>query len=130
MTGCALAQELVFGNDTLTLLDDWSVYVAKLFNNQKVTTAIRPIINTSPITIYPNPSNGVFYFSGVASGSTIEVYDLLGQSVNTSSPQPLSKGEGLNSQYIVDLSGRQAGVYFYRVTDANNTSHQGKIVVE
>ena len=114
------------GTDTLFLTGTENVFSAK-FNCGITLTSINTLNPTPPITVYPNPSGGVFYFSGVESGSTIEVYDLLGQEIT--SPNPFQR-RGLDSQYIVDLSGKPVGVYFYRVTDSNNTSHQGKIVVE
>jgi len=123
---------IVFGTETLAYAGFQNVFIAKLDTANHIidtTTGIKPINLTSPITVYPNPSTGSFYFSGLTEGSTIEVYDMMGQRLNTTSPQPLSQGEGLNSR-VLDLSGSPAGVYFYRVIDQGETVQQGKLVVE
>jgi hypothetical protein len=117
-----------FGNGTL--LNSGSqgtrtMFLAKL--DTSIVNGISPINSTSSITVYPNPSSGSFYFSGVKEGCTIEVYDMMGQ---ITSPNPLQR-RGLNSQYnVVDLSGQPAGVYFYRVIDQNNIIQNGKMVKE
>jgi hypothetical protein len=98
------------------------------YDSSKLINSISTITNpTSPISVYPNPSTGSFYFSGLTEGSRIEVYDMMGQSAT--SPPALSKGEGANSQ-VIDLSGRAKGIYFYRVMDHGNTIGQGKMVLE
>jgi len=90
-------------------------------------SGISPVTNTADkITVYPNPSTGSFYFSGVTEGSTIEVYDMMGQNILMPGLSPLEKG----GTAAVDLSGRAAGVYFYRVSDQGATVQQGKLVVE
>ena len=99
-------------------------WVTKLITYPTGITSVSP---TSPITVYPNPSTGSFYFSGVTEGSTIEVYNMMGQKINTTSPQSSPKGEGITA---INLFGRAAGVYFYRVSDQNNTIQTGKLVVE
>lgn len=119
--------EFVAGHDSLPntseTVNGESMYVAK-FNCTAKITGIENV-NPLPINVYPNPSGGIFYFSGVPGDHMIEVYDLLGRSIFT--PSPSQKGDG---GAVVNLSGQRAGVYFYHVTDGNNIGHQGKIVVE
>ena len=119
-----------FGADTLICPTGGGTesFIAKLDTSTNIAkyTGISPINPTSTITVYPNPSTGSFYFSGLTEGSTIEVYDVMGQEIT--SPNPLQR-RGLSSQYnVVDLSGRAAGVYFYRVIDQNNVIQNGKMV--
>ena len=85
-------------------------------------TGISDIDAGQRISVYPNPSTGLFYFNGLTKGNTIEVYDMIGQS-------KLSAIAGL-SNYTIDLSAQAKGVYFYRVSAQGGIVHQGKIVVE
>ena len=75
-----------------------------------------------PVSVHPNPSNGLIYFDGVKSGSVIQLFDMLGQITYTG-----TIGKENNS---IDLRGGSKGVYFYKVIGENGISHQGKIVVE
>jgi hypothetical protein len=106
---------------------NWNEYffVAK-YNCGIKLTGLNDVNPTSHITVYPNPSTGSFYFSGLTEGSTIEVYDMMGRSVLIPGPSPREKG----GTAVVDLSGRAAGVYFYRVSGQGVTVQQGKLVVE
>ena len=73
------------------------------------------------IHVYPNPSHGTFYFSGVRN-STIEVINLLGQKVLTA--------EADRDKYPVDLSSQARGIYTYRIIGEGTLLQQGKVVVE
>ena len=115
--------EVVFDFDSISNIGQ-NIFAAKLGT---YPTGIASVSPASPISVYPNPSTGSFYFSGMTEGSTIEVYDMMGQKINTTSPQPSPKGEEATA---IVLSGRAAGVYFYRVSDQNNTIQTGKLVVE
>lgn len=77
--------------------------------------------SSSPITIHPNPSTGTFYFSGLNPGSSIDIYDLLGQHIYT------TRSDKENT--AIDLSAHSTGVYLYRISDGTG-SQQGKIVKE
>ena len=77
---------------------------------------------TSPIAIHPNPSTGTFYFSGLNAGSSVEIYDLLGQNIYAAKTDKESTA--------VDLVAQSKGVYFYRISDGGSAIQQGKIVKE
>jgi hypothetical protein len=51
---------------------------------------------------------------------------MMGQNILMPGLSPLEKG----GTAAVDLSGRAAGVYFYRVSDQGATVQLGKLVVE
>ena len=134
LAGWNKCPDVIFDIDSITNTGIQNIFVSKLGT---YPTGIPPITSTSTIIVYPNPSTGSFYFSGVTEGSTIEVYDMMGQKVNASSPQhsipplaPPNIGGEQTATRIIDLSGRAAGVYFYRVNDQNNTIQTGKLVVE
>ncbi len=79
------------------------------------------------ITIYPNPSNGVFTIqsSGISRQTLVEVYNMIGEKVYSNS---------LNiqhSKFNINLNDQPAGLYLYRITDKNNVLiKSGKLVIE
>ena len=85
-------------------------------------TGINELNGASLITVYPNPSTGTFYFSGLTSGSTIQIYDIIGQSIYSMNAD--------KDNFSIDLSRQSKGVYFYKVTEQNGSVQQGKMVVE
>jgi hypothetical protein len=96
-------------------------FVAKYRCGSKSSTGDEDVNNDANIKVYPNPSSGIFYFSGLKDGNTIEIYDLLGQPVRISS----NKGD-----HTINLAGKSTGVYFYKVLDEGSVIQQGKMVVE
>ncbi len=62
--------------------------------------------NSSSIKIYPNPTTGKLYISGVYSG-TIEVYDSMGKSLIKKSSNTINS---------VDLSTYPKGLYLVKIT--------------
>jgi len=90
--------------------------------------------NTEEVKLYPNPSNGVFQLGirnyvpisiGIGEQYNLKVYDILGQIIYSS--QLSIK----NSAFNIDLSGKSAGVYLYRLIGATGEQiAQGKFVIE
>lgn len=72
--------------------------------------------------VYPNPSNGKFTFADIPKGSRIEIYDSLGKLIFEASPK--------DSSVIVNLEGKEKGVYSYRILSESTTSKQGKIILK
>lgn len=67
------------------------------------------------ITIYPNPSNGVFHISlGNIQPSLIDVYDLTGKVVSSQKELTVT-----NLETTLDLSNLAQGVYFVKITADN-----------
>lgn len=121
LIGGYYSNQITFGNDTLPYANFQNVFIAKLDTN--IATEISTIPPTFPISIYPNPSAGAFYFKGAPQGSSIEVYNIMGQNVSSSFVITAETA-------IVNLSNRPAGVYFYRVVNSGLAMQQGKLVVE
>lgn len=71
------------------------------------------------IAIFPNPSVGQFYFSNLEKGNQIEVFDLTGKLIF----KTITK----NNSYIVDLSEKENGIYFYKIIGDNNCV-SGKLI--
>ena len=76
----------------------------------------------SLINIYPNVSNGIFYIEQAELNDIqLIVFDALGKQIH----QQEIKGKFTD----FDLSGQQAGVYFYQMKDAKNRTASGKLVL-
>ncbi|MCW1147106.1 LamG-like jellyroll fold domain-containing protein, partial [Flavobacterium lacisediminis] len=75
--------------------------------------------NVNSITIYPNPSTGIFNIVSQQNVS-VEIYDLLGKLVYNQ-----SLANGTNS---IDISNINTGVYLLKVTDANGNSESHKLI--
>ena len=84
---------------TTTLIEPMCVNIAKL--------------NTSEISIYPNPTNSVINIAN-AENSKITVYNILGESVvSISNNKTLAK---------IDISNLSEGTYIVRIVSNNNTT--------
>lgn len=86
-----------------------------------VTGVTEPILN-SEITVYPNPSNGIFQIKSISSQiNIIEITNVL--------------GEKIYSAYIncdkaeIDLSNQTKGVYFYKIKNEKETIETGKLII-
>jgi len=94
-----------------------------------VTTGLNNITtNDESISVYPNPSNGLFTFqSSVEShkSSVLEVYNMLGEKVYS---KQLTTD---NSQFTIDLSNNTSGIYLYRISSEDGTLNAtGKLIIE
>jgi len=71
------------------------------------------------ISIYPNPSNGIFKIEGFDDEATVMIFNAFGEEVRKF--EKLLPGD-------IDLSDQPAGVYFIRINTRNN-SHFEKLVI-
>ncbi len=71
--------------------------------------------------IYPNPSSGLFTFKGLTTATKVEVYDITGRTVTSDIVN--------TSDYKLDLSKRDKGIYIYKIVDKQNRVQQGKLLV-
>lgn len=81
--------------------------------------------NSSSINIYPNPSTGKFtiQLSGIDNKSSIIIYNALGEQVYT--------GELNSTRPTIDLSGKPAGIYLYRILSKTGESvKNGKMIIQ
>jgi hypothetical protein len=105
-------RRLVVGTSPIIFDGDWAVNVAPFpatVNN----------LNTSNVSIYPNPSNGLFNVK-VEQNCKLNVIDIAGKSI--------FQGELSNAVNTVDLSKVQAGMYFFKISSENNSSIQRVII--
>jgi len=72
------------------------------------------------LNLFPNPANNTLtinYFTPSMETTSIEIYDMMGQLVNTINA---NANQGFNSREL-DLTSMSNGVYFLKVTQNNNT---------
>ncbi len=95
-----------------------------------VTNCITDIQNVSfsncNVSVYPNPSNGVFNFNieHASVGSRLQVFNVIGEKVFD---ETLTHSTGITS---IDLSKQAKGVYFYKLISTTGTEKNGNLVVE
>jgi len=75
--------------------------------------------NVTSITIYPNPSTGIFNIVSQQNVSVL-IYDLLGKLVYNQSI--------VNGTNSIDISNFNAGVYLLKATDANGNTETHKLI--
>jgi len=132
--GLAIAAEL-YSPVGIALDRYFNLYIADV-NNQVVrevsdveVASIPPsIAGNRQLTVYPNPSSGMFTFQiknyelGVRN---LEVYNMMGQKVYNGT---LNQAQGDNT---INLGNKPNGIYLYRITETNgNLVGEGKLVVE
>jgi photosystem II stability/assembly factor-like uncharacterized protein len=85
-------------------------------------TGVKEIYNVNnDLIIYPNPSNGIFTVAQSTQINSVEVVNMLGETVYS------SKGNAENKKEI-NLSGLPQGIYFIKVNNENQ-SQVKKIVI-
>lgn len=98
---------------------NWRLGSTITTGNACVTLGNSDFENVTSITIYPNPSTGIFNIVSQQNAS-VEIYDLLGKLIYNQ-----SLANGTNS---IDISNVNTGVYLLRVTDANGNSETHKLI--
>ncbi len=98
-----------------------------LLQKNNITTSLRQqIASANLLTVYPNPSNGLFTISmknEELKMKTIAVYNVLGEQIY-SAPFTI-----YNSQFTIDLSSNPNGSYFLRVITADGETFTQKVSV-
>lgn len=107
-------------NFTLTgATSNWRSGSTITTGNACVTLGNSDFENVTSITIYPNPSTGIFNIVSQQNAS-VEIYDLLGKLVYNQ-----SLVSGTNS---IDISNFNSGVYLLKATDANGNTETHKLI--
>ena len=98
-----------------------SLYLDNINLTNLLTTDVEESKNIT-ISVYPNPSNGQFNFSGLEKGEKIEVFDITGKKI-----YEVNCTSDIQS---IDISNRAKGIYFYRVTNENKFVGSGRIALQ
>lgn len=77
---------------------------------------------SSGISVYPNPSSGLVYVSGLESGHRVFVTNMLGQKI-------VDRVVTQNTETI-NFAGRSAGIYFVTVNNGNQVVGRYKLVLQ
>ena len=84
-----------------------------LTESNVVATGIFPMSNPESISIFPNPSNGLFEIKGhLQIGTTITIYNFLGEELKSSLVN--------SNSTAIDLSNENSGIYFVMVGVGEN----------
>ena len=73
------------------------------------------------LLIYPNPSQGKFTFNSLEKGDLLEVYDNKGKLVY--------KNNARDKTLIIDLEGKEKGMYTYKVYTYRKETFAGKLII-
>jgi len=123
--------KVIFGPDTLKVSTAAGevLGIAKWKPCSVIETSAEPIKSDKTITVYPNPSTGMFTFqtSVVRGQLSVEVYNVLGEKVY--SQLTIDNPDSYQEQLTVDLSSLPNGIYFYRVVGDNNRIANGKLII-
>lgn len=122
--GAYKADSVIFNFDTLRTTFGGGSHNSFLAKYVGISTGLSNVDHNRSIPVYPNPSHDIFYMSmewPAQTPANIEVVDMLGNVIY----QDAFTG----NNYILDLSDKSTGVYFYRVSSANET-FTGKILLQ
>jgi hypothetical protein len=118
---CILGNDSIFldgpANNSIPFLAKWTC---------DMTTGLNEHSPTNLVTVYPNPSNGKFYFQLGTSNEKqgIEIYNIFGEKV-------YSQLTVYNSAFTVDINSQPSGIYLFRLVSENGECiASGKLVIQ
>jgi hypothetical protein len=86
-----------------------------------VFTGIATAKEAKNAAVFPNPSQNKFTFSDLEKGNRLELFDTNGKLIQ----ETLLKDNTLT----IDLEGKEKGIYLYRIMDAQQEVHKGKLIL-
>ncbi len=86
-----------------------------------VCSGVQVFSGVEAVNVYPNPSTGLVYVANLPSESTIEVVNMLGQSVY--------KANANAGNFTADLSTLSNGSYFVKVNSVNEKTKIVKLII-
>lgn len=123
---------------TLTGLQDYNTYywrvrtnngghfspwsAVQLFHTTWILTGVSTVPGNKAISVFPNPGIGKFTFSGLQPGDRLKVVDVTGKLLYDSIINETSA--------LVDLEGKEKGVYFYQLSNGRREVQKGKLIVK
>jgi hypothetical protein len=104
---------------------DFSQDIGVIYGIQPPYLSVKQVTNNAGITVYPNPSHGIFTFTLSGNNNTYQVvtYNVLGQEVNTTM---INSGNS-----TLNMSTQAKGIYIYKLlTDKGSLVSTGRLIVE
>lgn len=105
----------------ISLLFCLLILSAGVMAQQDALFVVRDSNESSKPVIYPNPTAGTVYIEHARPVTEVSVINLLGQVMG-------SFETNHNRNYILDISELRNGMYFVRVTDAENNIYIQKVI--
>lgn len=92
------------------------------FHTKGETTGIATNSGSEPMRVFPNPATGKFNFSNIERGSKIEIFDYNGKLVFDTM--------ATDTSVMIDLTRKDKGEYFYKITDSKKQFQKGKLILQ
>jgi hypothetical protein len=107
----------------LLILHDSSVVSVWINCNTSTGITVNEMKELQELSVYPNPSNGLFYISELPKNAVVTVYNTIGQQLSNVLLTTTEKNE-------INLTGHPNGIYFYEISTTNEIVKKGKLVLE
>jgi hypothetical protein len=109
VAGNFVSSTIPFGSDTLTGTGIQDAFLARL--NGAVLSGIKSVNNKNNISVYPNPSDGLFTIGSMGSRFNVDVYTMLGEKVFQTA--------NLIGQISIEINlpSSPGGMYFMKIYD-------------
>ncbi|HEY4797594.1 MAG TPA: T9SS type A sorting domain-containing protein, partial [Bacteroidia bacterium] len=91
------------------------------FKSQPLNTAVPFYYSDNRISIFPNPSEGVFTVYGLTSPSGISVYNLVGEKIIDKTIE--------NKQEVISITNSDNGIYFIKIVADDQTVLTRKMII-
>lgn len=104
-----------------TIVDDlsWTCYTAGSGARTALSTEENKSMETSEITLYPNPNNGQFQLDLPTESANVAIYNTLGK---------LVLNKEVSDNEVINLEGAGKGIYMMVITSGNKVSSKKVIV--
>ncbi len=128
--GSTLDTISIFGTDTVgTFFDTFRPFVARWSDGECNPLAVNTIAPLNPLVILcPNPNKGSFELeirNDLPGIKYVEVYNVLGEKLYSNS------FTNFNSPLLINIGNQPSGIYFYRITDLQNSlSTSDKFIIQ
>jgi hypothetical protein len=117
--GDFMVNPFTVGTDTLPLTGMEDVFVAKYRCDN--TESINQLSNRESVSIFPNPSNGIFTLNSKITKGEVSIYNVMGEIVFQSAINSTTS--------TIDLSGQANGIYFVQMI-SDSKIYSAKLIKE
>jgi len=93
----------------------------KAISSSVLITSINQINQNNNFEVFPNPANGFVTIKGSIAHFKLELYDILGKTVQSQTTS--------TNNIKINLSEFEQGIYFYVISNENNVVQTGKLIV-